>query len=531
MERSVLMGLAGMAVLGLVASAALAWTTPIDLSDPESGGAKIAPGANGTLHVAWSTDWQVKYRFRNAVGQWGPIENISSFFSHRLSVMEDALGQAHIVYTGDGAGDKSDLYHAIKVNGSWQQANLTNSGSYNEDQPRMGIDSQGIIHLVYTKSTGGNTIMYRSWNGTSWTGETSISSGGDSYYHRPQISVDSNDNLHVINSSSNTLYYTKHNGVSWSSPANIGSAFDFFAYPRIAAINPNQLVCVVFDQASSSGQLRYSYSNDGGANWSALQYLVDGHWHDMDAGPFGYAHLAFTWFNGSDIAYKRWDGTAWTSTEKVGPSTAWQGWADITADTNGVIHVVHDHHVSGGSRVRFISSAAETFPPGPITNFAAIAEHNNVHLSWTNPSDLDFVGTVVRYSTTGYPTSHTDGLFLTNQSGVPGGGNSFDHSSVTNGVTYYYSAFAYDNSSNYATGVNASAVPFVPPDIDRDLDVDMKDYGLLQACLSGTGVAQNDPACQDAKLDLDTDVDTDDVQVLLDCVSGANVAYNPACAG
>jgi hypothetical protein len=67
------------------------------------------------------------------------------------------------------------------------------------------------------------------------------------------------------------------------------------------------------------------------------------------------------------------------------------------------------------------------------------------------------------------------------------------------------------------------------PDFDRDGDVDQADFGHFQACLSGEGVSQDDPECQDARLDADEDVDADDFGVFQACMSGADQPFNPAC--
>ncbi len=69
----------------------------------------------------------------------------------------------------------------------------------------------------------------------------------------------------------------------------------------------------------------------------------------------------------------------------------------------------------------------------------------------------------------------------------------------------------------------------VGPDFDIDGDVDLADYGHLQACYTGPGIAQNLAACQDARLDFDDDVDADDFGIFQGCISGADVLPDPAC--
>ena len=66
-------------------------------------------------------------------------------------------------------------------------------------------------------------------------------------------------------------------------------------------------------------------------------------------------------------------------------------------------------------------------------------------------------------------------------------------------------------------------------DFDHDGDVDQTDYGHLQACISGTGSTQANPACADALFDNDSDVDRDDLTVFLGCLSGHGVPADPDC--
>jgi beta-lactamase superfamily II metal-dependent hydrolase len=66
-------------------------------------------------------------------------------------------------------------------------------------------------------------------------------------------------------------------------------------------------------------------------------------------------------------------------------------------------------------------------------------------------------------------------------------------------------------------------------DFDHDGDVDMEDFGHLQVCLTGPGVPQTDPACEDAMIDSDDDVDQDDFGLFQACISGANVPAPSNC--
>lgn len=109
--------------------------------------------------------------------------------------------------------------------------------------------------------------------------------------------------------------------------------------------------------------------------------------------------------------------------------------------------------------IKVYGNAFDGTPPGPVANIAAAGGNRQVSLTWTNPSDPDFAGTMVRYRTDAYPTSVTDGDLVTYEPGSAGQPDSCIHTNLTNDVTYYYAAFARDDSAFYSTGVIASATP------------------------------------------------------------------------
>ena len=121
--------------------------------------------------------------------------------------------------------------------------------------------------------------------------------------------------------------------------------------------------------------------------------------------------------------------------------------------------------------------------PAPVTGFTAVRGAGLIRLSWNNPVDIDFAGTTIRYSTTGYPAGPTDGLPLVDQTNSPGSNDSCVHAPLKAGTRYYYAAFAHDDMSNYSAPAFATAVPSPRSDFDGDHDVDQEDFGHLQECL------------------------------------------------
>lgn len=96
-------------------------------------------------------------------------------------------------------------------------------------------------------------------------------------------------------------------------------------------------------------------------------------------------------------------------------------------------------------------------PPPDVSGFAATAGDTRVTLAWRNPSVSDFAGVLVVRKTGSAPANRTDGVQVYN-----GSGTSHADTTVDNGTTYYYRAFAYDQDGYYAPGVIASATPRLP---------------------------------------------------------------------
>jgi hypothetical protein len=188
--------------------------------------------------------------------------------------------------------------------------------------------------------------------------------------------------------------------------------------------------CAV-DHGVVDEQLTVFYSTNGGATWTEAEYL-------LRAALLGYQSYGRRTVNLSAIP---------EANEKPGFALRFRWQLNHTSDIVDIDNVT----VTG-----FSSAPVDTTPPGPITDAKAYGGNGQISLSWTNPSDGDFAGTMVRFKTTGYPTSATDGNQCYN-----GTATSFIHTSLVNGTKYYYSAFALDAVPNYSAPANTSATPAV----------------------------------------------------------------------
>jgi hypothetical protein len=164
-------------------------------------------------------------------------------------------------------------------------------------------------------------------------------------------------------------------------------------------------------------------------------------------------------------------------------------------------------------------------PPGPVTNLTLSRTPPGMNLSWTNPSTPDFSATMVRVKTGSLPVGPTDGRLVVDKPNCPGITDTLMDTAEPKGTLLCYAAFARDRDGNYADAATACGT-LVGGDFDGDNDVDQQDFGHLQACLSGSGMAPG-PGCEDADLDIDGDVDQDDFAAFRACMGGPIQA--PGC--
>lgn len=96
----------------------------------------------------------------------------------------------------------------------------------------------------------------------------------------------------------------------------------------------------------------------------------------------------------------------------------------------------------------------DTTPPANVSDFEAEPGDSLITLSWENPVDPDFSKVKIMRSTEDYPLNPDEETKIYDDKGTL-----FEDTDVLNGIKYYYVAFSYDNSGNYASGAQASAIP------------------------------------------------------------------------
>jgi hypothetical protein len=99
-------------------------------------------------------------------------------------------------------------------------------------------------------------------------------------------------------------------------------------------------------------------------------------------------------------------------------------------------------------------------PPANVSDFEAIAGDKKITLQWRNPLDIDFAEVRIFRSETFYPTSPEEGILV-----YEGNGTLAQDLDLTNGTTYYYTAFSYDKAGNHSSGAVTYGTPHKPGEV------------------------------------------------------------------
>ncbi len=139
---------------------------------------------------------------------------------------------------------------------------------------------------------------------------------------------------------------------------------------------------------------------------------------------------------------------------------------DVDWSTNG--HSTYNARLHAIAAIYVTSSNSDNTPPGDVTNLQAVPGPAKVTFSWTNPTDNDFAGVMIRFRTDGtYPQNMTDGYAVPNGNdgkitGNPGANMTYEHNNLDPTKHYYYSFFTYDTSGNYSHTAHIDVQPLPP---------------------------------------------------------------------
>ncbi len=192
-----------------------------------------------------------------------------------------------------GAGSIDNVFYAKSTdNGStWTgETQLTSFSTYHAGSPSIAVDSSDSVNVVYAGRQNSGTYRL---NYTKLTGSGSMSvpvdiGTGNYAQYCPAIAVDSNDKIHVTwsgcysgSTTCNQIFYRNSSG-SWGTPIKYITkrAVNDQHNPSIAINYTNGNIYVVwygnYSGSTTNYQIRFSKSTDGGTTWPATPVNITG---------------------------------------------------------------------------------------------------------------------------------------------------------------------------------------------------------------------------------------------------------------
>ncbi|HAJ37844.1 MAG TPA: hypothetical protein DCL15_19415 [Chloroflexi bacterium] len=394
------------------------WSTPVPLGAywfPD-----VATDASGRVHAVWSSGAEgfdtVMYAARNGA-TWSRAVDIMAMpqiaggsEASRPALLVDSDNTVHLTYRYTTIYYSQAPAGGAGVPGYWREPFAIGEGYFS----RMARDSKGVLHLVFTQNvqTEACRICYHVFyvrstdDGMMWSDPLDISVQPTGAA-KPQLIVDSRDNLHVVweggyggsygqLSDPTSVFYSgsQDGGASWSRPYE----FDPLRGKTTAAMARNITIAedvnghlVTAWLAIPEDVVYYQLSVDAGATWSVPAPIpnVLGIWglyqsrlddYAMAVDSAGRVHLVMVGRRlleqpNSELLHLIWNGSGWSAPTTIASYAGdMPEWPRIAVGLGNQLHVVwfvRDaenlfNSDAGNYQVWYATSTTDSPPIAPV---------------------------------------------------------------------------------------------------------------------------------------------------------------------
>ncbi|MDH7600776.1 MAG: carboxypeptidase regulatory-like domain-containing protein [Armatimonadota bacterium] len=461
------------------------------------------------VHTAWTSDQtgsNFEIWYRKLHGSWGPIYNASNTAIKSLRPAIATKGSVGPIVTWDEAlyaDDNYDVLFSEWIGSGFSSAfNVSDTPGgpvYGSVNSSVAVAPNGDVTVIWAERiTGDYHINARRRVCGLWFPRQEISTKATGPA-TPGIAVGPDNQVHIVYNAEGQNWYQKWNGSSWTAPVALPGGVPNLLRPKIAVDDYG--FCHVVADNSSYGVGEIWYSTNVSGLWSP--------WVNISNTPgsnslladisYGGGIITVVWEENSDQAGGTGVYNVWYTQQIVRPPepsgilsgrvvdqfgkgiagvTVAAGPFETATSEGGNYSLVlppgcytvsatklyyAGKTVSGvqvlANQITYLDLTVTASPPSAVSFFAVTPSDGVNRIIWTNPVSPNFIGTVIQFKETGFPTSPTDGTRLCERLALPGSSDSFEHVGLTNGVTYYYAAFAHDLDGHFAPPVYASASP------------------------------------------------------------------------
>jgi BNR repeat-like domain len=341
----------------------------------------LAVDSSGAFHLVWNDDTpgntEIYYKKSTDGGAtWsaGKRLTVTAGFSYHPRIGVDPLGNLHVVWDDGGTTGYGEIYYTKSTDGgsTWSAAKRLTWNSGSSERPVIGIDSLGNLHVAWEDDTPGYPnydIYYKkstdygvTWSAAkrlTWTSEGSIDSA---------LTIDSSDRLHLFWSegpgSGGEIYYAKSTnaGATWSASRRLTWTSGGSAFPAIAMDSSGRFQLVWQEDLTTSYEIYYKKSSDGGANWTTGKKITTTSGSSFKpavaADLLGALHVV--WSDDTpghpDIYYRMSadGGTTWATTRRLSWTAGNSFRPAIAADSSGNLVVAWDDFTPGNLEIYYV---------------------------------------------------------------------------------------------------------------------------------------------------------------------------------
>ncbi len=362
-----------------------------------------------------------------------------------------------------------------QINLAWTPASgYTNIMVAYSSSSTFGTPVNGTAYTVGQTISGGGTIIS---SGTSTSFNHTGLTAGTTYYYKAWANYSTNTYSSGITANAttmSTLPYTQNFNASTTLP----TGWEIIDYSGNGQVW--QIGTMTSGLGGTPGNYAYLNSDGYGSGNSQNSDLISPNFILSGAASvnllFNHYFRSYTGSSGT-LSYSTNSGSSWTTM---------QTWTATT--TNPLATTLTVSGLSGQTYIKFkwnyvgayayhwcvddiqVNTQALIYNPTVFTATATVS--NQLNLTWTPASGSSNV--MIAYNTTSTFGTPVNGTAYTAGNAISGGGTvlykgsltTFNHTGLAAGTTYYYKAFAYDESSNYTSGITTNGTTLAAPVLD-----------------------------------------------------------------
>lgn len=256
----------------------------------------VAVDQDDNIHVAWSwwrapagPSWHATIQYRVKTANWQEIEpNVITGYHDHPSLAIDSEGVVHLAVGGHGGG----AYHCARVqylkkvtpSSDWSTPPYPVSSSCWAALPELVVDKDDNIHVLYAHSPKYGPyygLRYRKKVGGDWEGEETVQED-DEHWSCGSMALDSDGNVYVVYNNHDTgcIKIRKRTSGGWQTPGDVYLPDGYSQHSPVVSIDKNNNIHVVWSgkhvNSPNCHQIRYrEYPLDGSPPQDITCALVD----------------------------------------------------------------------------------------------------------------------------------------------------------------------------------------------------------------------------------------------------------------